>query len=78
MKYEYKINLDNKGLMIFDKTEKYKIDLRERLLDFTVNTIQFLGTLPNKNEYNVFKNQISKSASSMGANLPREILVFIS
>ena len=43
-------------------------DLQERLLDFVVKTIQFLRTIPHNKEYDVFRYQLSKSSSSMGAN----------
>ncbi len=49
--------------------DKNKVrDLNERLLDFVVKTIQFLRTLPSNKEYDVFRYQLSKSSSSMGAN----------
>ena len=47
---------------------KYEKDLEERLFEFAVATIKFLNTIPYKNEYNVFKAQLSKSATSVGAN----------
>ena len=47
---------------------KYEKDLEERLFNFAVDTIKFLNTIPYKNEYNVFKAQLSKSATSVGAN----------
>jgi four helix bundle protein len=43
-------------------------DLSERLLEFTVNTFKFLNSIPNNKEYNVFRYQLSKSSSSIGAN----------
>ncbi len=50
------------------KTANYKIDLRERLVDFAVNTIKFLGTIPYRKEYDVIRYRLSKAATSMGAN----------
>jgi len=47
---------------------KYKVDLDKRLLTFSVNTIKFLQTLPYKKEFEVFRYQLSKSATSIGAN----------
>jgi four helix bundle protein len=47
---------------------KYEVNLRERLLNFSVNVIQFLSSLPVKGEYEVFRIQLSKSATSIGAN----------
>jgi len=49
------------------KDKNYR-DLAERLLDFVVKTIKFLRTIPHEKEYNVFRYQLSKSSSSMGAN----------
>jgi len=46
----------------------YKTDLRERLLDFSVNVIHFLSTINGFKEYDVFRYQLSKSATSIGAN----------
>ena len=42
--------------------------MRERLLNFSVNVIQFLSSLPLKREYEVLRIQLSKSATSIGAN----------
>lgn len=65
---KYQVHIENDQLLIYDNQSKYNIDLQERLLDFTVKTMQFLGTIPYKKDYDVFRYQISKSASSMGAN----------
>ncbi len=40
----------------------------ERLIQFAVNTFKFLKTLPPDKEYDVFRYQLSKAATSMGAN----------
>jgi four helix bundle protein len=53
---------------IAEITAEYKSDLRERLLNFSVNVIRFLATLPYKKEYDVLRYQLSKSATSIGAN----------
>ena len=50
------------------KQERNKKDLRERLLNFSVDVIRFLATLPDKREYVVFRYQLSKSGTAMGAN----------
>ena len=47
--------------------EKSK-QLAERLLTFTVDIFKFLRTIPFNKEYDVFRYQLSKSASSIGAN----------
>jgi len=38
------------------------------LLNFSVNILSFLNTLPYKKEYEVLRYQLSKSATSIGAN----------
>jgi len=48
--------------------DKIYQDLAERLLDFVVRTIKFLRTIPHDKEYDVFRYQLSKSSSSIGAN----------
>jgi four helix bundle protein len=65
---EYRIELEGQNAVVFDVKKKYRIDLRERLLDFSVNTMHFLATIPYKKEYDVFRYQLSRSASSIGAN----------
>lgn len=37
-------------------------------MDFAVNTISFLNNLPFHREYDVFRNQLSKAVTSIGAN----------
>ena len=60
--------MDDQGLSVFDNKGKYEIDLRERIIDFVVKTLKFLATIPYKKEYDVFRIQLSKSSSSIGAN----------
>jgi len=43
---------------------KYKKDLEERLIEFAVDSIKFLKSLPYKSEYNVLRIQLSKSSTS--------------
>ena len=50
------------------REEQYQIDLRERLLEFAVESMVFIGTIPKKNEFDVFRHQFSKSSTSIGAN----------
>jgi four helix bundle protein len=47
---------------------KYEGDLRKRLFHFSVSCFQFLSSLPQKREYDVLRLQLSKSATSIGAN----------
>ena len=48
--------------------KKYEKDLMERLIEFAVKTFQYLKTLPYDKEYDVFRYQLSKAATSIGAN----------
>jgi len=48
--------------------QKYPVDLSQRLLEFSVKTIKFLSKLPHSREFAVLINQLSKSATSVGAN----------
>lgn len=68
MAIKYNVKSKNGKLIISEKTANYKIDLRERLVDFAVNTIMFVGTIPYKKEYEVFRYQLPKAATSIGAN----------
>lgn len=68
MSIEYNIEFENGESVISDKGGNYRIDLRERLVDFAVNTIKFLGTIPYRKEYDVIRFQLSKAATSIGAN----------
>jgi len=43
-------------------------DLEKRLFDFAIRTIKYLRTLPNSPEYKVIRYQLTKSATSSGAN----------
>jgi len=44
------------------------LEFRERLLNFSVEILKFLSALPYKKEYDVIRYQLSKSATSIGAN----------
>lgn len=45
-----------------------KNDLLDRTFNFAVDSIKFLRTLPDITEYKTIRFQISKSATSVGAN----------
>jgi four helix bundle protein len=47
--------------------EKCEKDLRKRLLNFSVNIMKYLMRLPDYKELDVFRYQLSKSATSIGA-----------
>lgn len=63
--YHIDIKVEN---AVREIAKSYKIDLRDRLLDFSVNIIRFLSSLPENREFDVFRYQLSKSATSIGAN----------
>lgn len=65
---EYKIFKKDIDNLIRDITNKYDIKLDERLFSFALNTFKLLGNIPYRREYDVFKQQLSRSATSMGAN----------
>jgi four helix bundle protein len=54
--------------LVSEKGIEYTVKLKERLLNFSVEVIKFLYTLPSKREHDVLKYQLSKSATSVGAN----------
>lgn len=41
---EYDVEFEKEKLIISEKTGNYKVDLRERLIDFAMDTIKFLST----------------------------------
>ncbi len=45
-----------------------KRDLQDRLFNFAVKVLKFLVNLPNTPEYKTIRYQLSKSATSSGAN----------
>lgn len=65
---EYEIAKHNNEFTIRERSSKYTVDLKSRLFRFAVDTIKFLGTLEFKKEYDVFRYQLSRSATSIGAN----------
>ncbi|MFZ0389857.1 MAG: four helix bundle protein [Calditrichia bacterium] len=54
--------------LVKEKSGKYKQDSGDRLFDFATDTFRFLKTLPAAKEYDDFRYQLSKSATSVGAN----------
>ncbi len=56
------------SLIIKDVNIKYEVDLKEIIFQFALETLKFLMMLPYKRELDVFRNQLSKSATSIGAN----------
>lgn len=48
--------------------KKFAIQLEQRTLNFSVFVLKFLATLPKTTECVVVRNQLAKSATSIGAN----------
>lgn len=65
MDYEEDKKIENQ---VKEWQAKYETDLRERLLNFSVDVIRFLSSLPLKREYEVLRTQLLRSATSIGAN----------
>lgn len=47
---------------------KYSIDLNKRLFRFALDVFSLLKTIVKEKDYEVFRYQLSKSATSIGAN----------
>ena len=65
---EYDIIKQRDGFIVREKGKEYTVNLRDRLLQFSVKVIRFLMKLPSNKEYDVFRYQLSKSSTSIGAN----------
>ncbi len=48
--------------------QDFKIELEKRTKNFAISTFRLTSSLPNIAEANVVRNQLAKSASSIGAN----------
>jgi len=67
MEYQERIIKDC-CFLIEDTKSKYEINLEDKLLQFALKIIRMLSLIPYKREFDVFRNQLSKSATSIGAN----------
>ena len=66
------MSFDRKTIIIKERAGNYPINLDERFLQFAVDVVKFIMKLPKIREMDVFRNQLSISATSIGANLPCE------
>ena len=64
MDYEF----ENINKYIKDIEGKYLVNLSDRLFKFAIDIFSLLKTFKNEKEYDVFKYQLSKSVTSIGAN----------
>lgn len=63
-----KLYLSSEKILLKEKNPEFGKTLSKRLFDFSVNVIRFLSTVPTRNEHFVFKIQLSRAGTSMGAN----------
>jgi len=54
--------------IISDVNKEYEIPLDKRIFNFAVSVLNLLTFLPYNREFDVFKSQLSKSSTSIGAN----------
>lgn len=54
--------------LIGSNKSKYEINLEEKIFQFVLRTIKLVSLLPNGREFDVIRFQLSKSATSIGAN----------
>jgi hypothetical protein len=61
---------ENKNIKQFvkDVEGKYSVSLSERLFKFAIRVFGLLKTIKKEKEYDVFRYQLSKSATCIGAN----------
>ena len=64
----YDIVQSNDKWVISEKSSNYGRNLNERLFEFAVRIVKFLRSISDSPENRIIKNQLIKSATSMGAN----------
>ena len=67
-KIVYTLSNSDYSSIVKEVEKKYATDLRQRLLTYAVDTLKLLMSLPKKRELDVIRYQLSKSATSIGAN----------
>jgi four helix bundle protein len=65
---KYELSGTGRKIEVREKKSKYKIDLNDRLFQFAVRCLRLLNELSNKRQFDIFKIQLSKSCTSIGAN----------
>jgi len=65
---EYRVDIQSDKIKVGEQDGKYQINLEDRFLQFSIDVIRFLIKLPKTREFDVIRNQLSKSATSIGAN----------
>ena len=64
----YDIVQSNDKWVISEKSSNYGRNLNERLFEFSVRIVKLLRSISDSPENRIIKNQLIKSATSMGAN----------
>lgn len=64
----YEVGFENKKYYIRDKSSGYDISIDKRIFNFVVQNIKYLKKLQKSNINNVIIYQLTKSATSIGAN----------
>ena len=64
----YEIVQSNDTWIVTEKSSNYGRNLNERLFEFAVRIVKFLRSISDSPENRIIKNQLIKSATSMGAN----------
>ncbi len=64
----YKVVVEKNKIIVKEEKGQYKINLDERFLQFAVDVIKYSFSLPKLREFDSIKYQLSKSATSIGAN----------
>jgi len=67
-KVEYRVDIWSDKIIVGEKDGRYPINLEDRFLQFSVDIIKLLIKIPKAREFDVIRNQLSKSATSIGAN----------
>ena len=64
----YEKNYFLKELTVREDKSNYKVILEKRLFNFSVGVIKYVLTIPANSEFSVFRNQLSRSGTAIGAN----------
>jgi four helix bundle protein len=72
----YEKNYYSKELTVTENKGNYKLILEKRLFNFSVDVIKYVLTLPVKSEFSVFRNQLSKAGTAIGANYEEALGAF--
>ena len=75
-KVDFKGELFSANNELREKHPGYRNILDNRLFEFAVDIVRFILTLPQKKEFDVFRYQLSRAGTSIGANYQEAISAF--